>query len=188
MSKCEKCNGKGSVFKPRNFWFSLPMKPTCPDCKGTGQAKPAAAEKPSMIKMTNEILATENELFRAKVAQLQKELETELGGANVLAKALTDTGTVIKQLQKRVDAERWIPVGERLPEICTPYAISKDVFIICEGQSYKGYYEMKKGFVIYGSYRRESEYQDEVTHWKPINLPEQALSEKDVKDDNTEHG
>ena len=70
-----------------------------------------------------------------------------------------------KRLRAELEQHRWIPVSERLPKhSCRLLAYGKD-----------GY-----GYVIVAAISYDLEFEkfkilSEVTHWKPIILPEQAL-------------
>ncbi len=66
---------------------------------------------------------------------------------------------IIAQLQKQVEAERWIPVSEKLPNT------GELVILATDGEVFTGFWYKTRTNV--------------VTHWKPINLPEPAHKEKE---------
>jgi len=69
-------------------------------------------------------------------------------------------------------------VSEKLPEFIKdiPHPHSKDIWVFHkEYEAQVGYYSKEQGWVIYGSYETKDKYQDLITHWKPIILPDQAL-------------
>ena len=87
----------------------------------------------------------------------------------------------IAELESALEKHRWIPVGERLPEAITKQIHhSQDVLIVQDKWGVRrGYYQEKhQQWVTYGSYQNPQEYQNEITHWKPIILPEQAKKGK----------
>lgn len=92
-----------------------------------------------------------------------------------------------------LDKHRWVPVSERLPEIID-VSDPQSVAVFLVHKEWKtptvGIYLKRKGWVIYSSYQKAEEYQDKITHWKPITLPEQApkasaASERDQEGDVT---
>ena len=85
----------------------------------------------------------------------------------------------IKQLQAELEKHRWIPVSERLPELLIdiPHRHSNDLLLVYETLENTntvviGCYDEENGWVIYSSHQRPIYYQNQITHWKPIILPE----------------
>ncbi len=108
--------------------------------------------------------------------QLQAELAEN--------KYLMEHGTAmfVEKLKAELAKHRWIPVGEGLPDIITSisHPHSKEVLLLRNGRELGcGSYEQDGGWLINCSYQSQNIYQNEVTHWKPIILPEQALTESE---------
>ena len=75
------------------------------------------------------------------------------------------------RLQAENEKHRWIPVRERLPKSPTQYLVC-DMRLDSTELPFVGIatrWSQAKGFYL------ESGEQIQVTHWKPIILPEQAL-------------
>ena len=107
----------------------------------------------------HQLTAPSRNCYARQVSELQYELDLK--------------DEVIAQLQTEKNKHRWIPVTERLPEIIKGIDHSKDVWVCGEGfRGEKAYYEKHKGFDVYSRYSEPEEYQKDITHWKPIFLPE----------------
>ena len=110
------------------------------------------------------------------------QLRTGLAAANTQVKDMIEGIKVrerrIAGLEGALEKHRWIPVSEKLPESITEQIHhSQDVLIVRATWGVcKGYYQEKhQQWVVYGSYERPQEYQNEITHWKPIILPDEVL-------------
>ena len=84
-----------------------------------------------------------------------------------------ETPDLITALRTQLAAHRWIPVGERLPEVPLgpPNESSKLVWLIHKGKAEQGHYTNFAGWRIWGSYFNKNTVQTKITHWKPIILP-----------------
>jgi hypothetical protein len=103
--------------------------------------------------------------------------ESRLNGYSVICKEQKERIELqAERIRELEEQSRWIPVSERLPKVPVgpPNASSEKVWLIWRGEAFKGYYTNFEGWRICGAYK-VPEYQKEVTHWKPIILPEQAL-------------
>ncbi len=73
-----------------------------------------------------------------------------------------------KKIERLEEENRWIPVGERLPEEGVFCHIFIPAFNKCCPQ--RGWYKPKKRH--WSTTTRGRETTRQVTHWKPITLPE----------------
>lgn len=79
----------------------------------------------------------------------------------------------VKQLQEEIEKHRWITVSERMPEFVVGKLFSKDVLLLQKGREVKvGFHTKNTTWIIYGGQKEKSKV--EITHWKPIILPEKA--------------
>lgn len=94
-------------------------------------------------------------------------------------KELTREEQLEAENKRLIELHRWIPVGERLPESIKQLHYSRDVLIVQSdwGLCTAYYQNVDQLWVIYGSYERPQEYQNKITHWKPIILPQQVVKE-----------
>lgn len=121
--------------------------------------------------------------YRDRIDQLQAELAAEKKAVETLTIFFEDAKTQIRNGIDRWQAEkeknRWIPVGERLPDA------QQHVLLVCKGRNFS-YVRMGYRSVpfpdeapdVYGWYLitgpvNQERTQLQITHWRPIHLPEE---------------
>jgi len=81
-----------------------------------------------------------------------------------------------EQLQTELDKHHWIPVSDRLPvlPLGPPNTSSEEVWLVFKGKPQVGYYTNFDGWRVNGLYFQKRFNQYDITHWKPIILPEKT--------------
>ena len=113
--------------------------------------------------------------LQARIKELTKELSTWKESSKADIERSNNAFNQVAELTKELELHRWIPVGERLPKLFKniPYPHSKDVLVLFKtGHWYKAYYDGEANWVVYSSHKNPVDYQESITHWEPIALPE----------------
>lgn len=187
---CKTCNDTGKVFRPRAFWAGKEMKQPCPACKPEPTGEVGDTELPKLAKaeLLRDFYLEGVEKSAQEIEQLQAQLKKQIEHTRTyiqrseerrekidqLQLSLQAKDKTIKQLQGEIEANHWIPVSEGLPEnIATVWVLlnAEAVGRLSPNIGFYGEDEDGWGWEILGP-----GILTDVTHWKPITLPVQALS------------
>ena len=117
------------------------------------------------------VMASMAEKDRLRIAELEREVSIEKKYRQRFAKDLSDKCDQLEkamdELEKLRDAQRWIPVGERLPDsrVCEDVIVAAKLDGIVD----------REVCYWYGDYF--SETLGTITHWMPLPKPPQEAGE-----------
>ena len=130
-------------------------------------------------------IIADNEGLAIDIEEMQAEVDKVMNEVYMRRKEAGALRANIRQLQAELKKCRWIPVSERLPDL---YGITQSNWVhITNGQSvmrayYYDYTKQKpkpnmaigKGWYCHGLCK------ENITHWKPILLPEEQVLPEDT--------